>query len=314
MTATAAPDAGRAGADRRIARLNTASARRVIDPDVEVTGDFTLDQVIPDDLLSVAGLDLDLTPEQRATLSREEMASIVRTGVEFEAVLMSGFAFALARSGDLTDPRFAYALHEIGEETRHSRLFLRAYSQLRPTQRWFGDNRWLRVAQSVLLGGLFRWPATFDAFVLGGEEIPDLLQKRAAEHPDTDPYITAISRYHRQEEARHLAFARTTVGEHHARATRTDRFMLDHLVPWGIGGMFDTIVQPFVYETIGLPGWATWKQVAASPPRRALRRQCVRAVLSALVDAGVYRPGRIPSAWRRHAEVDRRGRPLPGTE
>ena len=300
-------------ADARIARLSAASSRRVIDPDVEVTGDFTLAQVIPDDLLSVAGLDLDLTAAQREILAREELASIVRTGIDFEAVLMAGFAFQLAGGTDPADPRLTYALHEIGEETRHSRLFARVYTQLAPTQRWLGDHRALKFVNRLMLTGLLRWPATFDAFVLGGEEIPDLLQKRAAEHPDTDPYVAAVGRYHRSEEARHLAFARTTVGEHHARATKVDRWMLDHFVPRGIGGMFDTIVQPYVYETVGLPAWATWRKVTASPARRALRRQCLRAVLTALVDAGIYRPGRIPRPWRRAAEVDRRGRPLEGS-
>ena len=45
--------------------------------------------------------------------------------------------------------------------------------------------------------------------VLAGEEIPDHLQKLAAEHPDTDPFLAALNRYHRMEEARHLSFART---------------------------------------------------------------------------------------------------------
>ena len=42
----------------RVTRLVGASARRVIEPDVEVTGHLTKPQVVPDDLLSIAGLDL----------------------------------------------------------------------------------------------------------------------------------------------------------------------------------------------------------------------------------------------------------------
>src|SRR5918996_1692558 len=151
----------------RIEQLNRASLRRVIEPDEEVTGNLTKDQVIPDDLLSVDGLGLELTPEQRATL---------------------------------------------------------------------------------------------DAFVLVGEEIPDLFQKLAAEHPDTAPYVREVSRYPRMEEARHIAFARTTVGEHYRKATWTDRYALRRLVPLGIVAMFDMMVQPFVYPTVGLPAFQTWRK------------------------------------------------------
>ena len=50
-------------------------------------------------------------------------------------------------------------------------------------------------------------PAFFCVLVLTGEEVPDLFQKLAGEHPDTDPFIRDVNRYHRAEEARHLAFA-----------------------------------------------------------------------------------------------------------
>src|SRR5207302_4332874 len=107
-------------------------ARRVTEPDVEVTGRLTKPQVVPDELLSIAGLDLDLAPAERATLAREELASIVRFGITFEAVLMAGFAHQLAVSRDVTDTRFIYALHELGEETRHSRLFIRVIDEAGP--------------------------------------------------------------------------------------------------------------------------------------------------------------------------------------
>jgi hypothetical protein len=285
----------------RIERLNTASLRRVIEPDIEVTGSLTKQQVIPDDLLSINGLDLDITPEQRATLSREELASIIRFGVLFEAVLMSGFAYQLALSSDVTDPRFTYALHEMGEETRHSRLFVRLIGELAPTQRNPMESRLAARVRSRTLPLLLRRPATLDAFVLVGEEIPDLFQKLAAEHPDTDDYVRDVSRYHRLEEARHLAFARTTVGEHYRRATWTDRFAVRWIVPIGIVGMFDMMVQPLVYRTVGLPALRTWLAVRRLPRRVAMRQQCARAVLNALIDAGVIKHGRVPFLWRRVA-------------
>lgn len=287
----------------RVERLNRASSRRVIEPDVDVTGQLTKPQVIPDDLLSIAGLDLDLNPVERATLAREELASIVRFGISFEAVLMSGFSFHLALSTDVTDPRFTYALHEIGEETRHSRLFVRLVDELAPTQSNPFDTRFVNALRSRILPALMRRPATLDTFVLAGEEIPDLLQKLAAEHPETDDYVRAISRYHRLEEARHLAFARTTVGEHYRNTTWTDRFAVRWIAPVAVVVMFDLSVQPFVYPTVGLPALRTWLRVRRLPERVALREQCARSVLDALIDADVIEPDRIPPLWRYAAGV-----------
>jgi hypothetical protein len=295
---------------RRVERLNTASVRRVIEPDIDVTGDFGPGQIIPDDLLSTAGLDLDLTPEQKVRLAREELASMLRVGITFEAILIAGFAFGLATTGPgVTDPRFTYALHEIGEETRHSRLFVRAVAQLEPRQRHPMDDRRAQRVRRRVLPWIMRRPATLDALVLGGEEVPDLLQKLASEHPDTDDYLRRINLYHRQEEARHIAYARTTVAEHYRETGWSDRFAVRWLVPGMIAFMFDVMVQPFVYPTIGLPAWKTWRAVRRTPERVALRRQACRAVLRALLDSGVFRPGEVPRAWRRHCAVDRNGEP-----
>lgn len=288
----------------RVERLSKASLRRVIEPDVDVVGRLTKPQVLPDELLSIAGLDVGLTPAGRATLAREELASIVRFGIFFEAVLMSGFAYRLALSNSVTDPRFTYALHEIGEETRHSRLFVRLFDELAPTQRNLFDSRVVAQLHSRILGLLVRRPATLDAFVLAGEEIPDLFQKLAAEHPDTDDYVRAVSRYHRLEEARHLAYARMTVGEHYRSTTSTDRFAVRWIVPAAIVAMFDTIVPPPVYSTVGLPAVRTWLRVRRQPARVAMRQHCVRAVLDALIDADVLEPGHLPVLWRLAAGVD----------
>src|SRR5438270_2145185 len=146
----------------RIDRLNSASLRRVIEPDEEVTGTLSKDQILPDELLSIADLDLELTAAQRATLSREELASIVRFGILFEAVLMSGFAYQLALSPDVTDPRFTYALHEMGEETRHSRLFVRLVDELAPMPRNPLNSRPAAPVRSRMLPLLLRRPAPLD--------------------------------------------------------------------------------------------------------------------------------------------------------
>src|SRR5437879_4218887 len=136
-------------ADVKIERLSAASLRRRIEPDIEVTGELGAGAVLPPELLIVAGLGLGLSPDQLIKLAREEVASIVDAGLRFEAILMAGFSFQLALQRDYTDPRVVYALHEMGEETRHSRLFSRLLGQLQPTARNPLDNALFRAVQRL---------------------------------------------------------------------------------------------------------------------------------------------------------------------
>jgi len=299
--------------EQRIERLSTASLKRIVEPDVDVAGSVGDGQVLPNELLSIADLPEilhDLTPEQRRLLSREEFASIVETGIRFESVLMAGFSMEIVGRRDLTDPRVTYLLHEMGEETRHSRLFVRLLTQIRPTAKNPLDRPVVHFAEKIVMPFLMGMPALFCLLVLSGEEVPDLLQKMASEHEDTDPMIKAVSKYHRQEEARHLAFARLLFPEQWAAAGPIQRFLVRYLGSRIAIGMFDTIVHPGVYATVGLPGWKTWKAVNRTAGRTALRHKALRPLLNPLLDAKAFRGGRVPRGWQRAAGVDRHGRDL----
>jgi hypothetical protein len=297
----------------RIERLNTAAAKRVIDPDKEITGGPGPGQVLPDELLSVAGLDLDLTPEQKVTLSREEIASIATEGIRFEAVLMAGFSLEVVTSPKVTDPRVTFLLHEIGEETRHSRLFIRLIEGLAPTAKNPLDKPVLRRLMRFGVQQIIRRPALLYTLVLGGEEIPDLFQKLAGDHPQTDDFIRAVNKYHRMEEARHLSYARAVLPDVWAKASWHDKYAVRRIAPLAIKGMFETLVHPGVYDAIGLPGFKTWKAANRTPQRVALRYEATRPVLAALVDGGVFAEGRIPKRWQSLCGVDRNGKPTSPT-
>ncbi len=284
---------------RRVERLNTASANRVIDPDVDVVGSVGEGQVVSRRMLSVYGLDLDLTDEQWATLSREEMAAIFDAGVRFESSLMANFGISLAYRDDLTDPRVTYMLHEVGEETRHSRLFVRVISQLRPTAKNPFTGLTFKVMDRIVMGWALRHDAAFMVMILFGEEGPDLLQKLAVEDPETDPFIKQVNRYHRAEEARHLSFARTVLGELYAEAGWFERFLIRHVAPVAGMATFDSLVHPGVYATVGLPTWKTWNAARKTPQRMAMKRQVLRPVCDALIAAGAFRGDRPTRAWRR---------------
>src|SRR4051812_17562891 len=122
--------------EQRIEHLSAVSARKVIEP--EDAFDFSTlspGRVFADELSSVNGLDLDLTEARRARLPREELASMLTAGIRFEAVLNATFSIELAETESLADARHHYMLHEVGEETRHQRAFLRLIEQLQPTAR-----------------------------------------------------------------------------------------------------------------------------------------------------------------------------------
>jgi predicted metal-dependent hydrolase len=297
--------------DGRIVRLITVSSRRRIEPDVDLPwGTLGPGQVIPDELLTIAGLDVETTPVQRARLSREEVASMLAMGVRFEAVLSAGFARMVAEAPYLRDPRITYMLHEVGEEANHSRAFVRLIDELGPTTR----NPLDRPGLTWLMHRITRRIAAHDALLLvmtlAGEEIPDLLQKLAADHPDTDPMLAALNRYHRQEEARHLSFARAVLPEAWSRAGHTERAAVRYVAPALIGMLWQGFVHPGVYEAAGLPTWATWKLVQRLPRRVELRQRATRPVLAALLDAGAIAPGRVPRPWRDLCGVDTDGTPL----
>jgi hypothetical protein len=301
--------------DRRIERLSTASLKRIVEPDTDVAGALKGGQVLPDELLSIADVPEilnALTPEQKRTLAREEFASIVDTGIRFESVLMAGFSMEILRQRDLTDPRVTYLLHEMGEETRHSRLFARVLGQAAATAVNPIDTPLVRILERIAIPILFNMPALFCLLVLSGEEVPDLMQKLASEHEATDPMIKAVSKYHRQEEARHLAFARLLFPEQWAAAGPIERLSVRYLGSRIAMAMFDTIVHPGVYATVGLPTWGTWKTVNRSAGRTALRHRALGPLFTQLHEAGVFTGNRIPKGWQRAAGVDRQGKDVAG--
>jgi hypothetical protein len=302
--------------DRRIERLSHVSVKRVIEPDEEVTGEFRAGQILPDELLLTAGLGLTgvglkLTAEQKAVLSREQVAAMLDGGIRLESVLLAGAGLLMSTWRDLTDPRVIYLLHEVGEETRHSRLFARMIGQLAPTARNPFNAGFNRKVGARIYRLTATHPLLFCVMVLAGEEYPDLVQRRAIEHPDTDDYLRRCNVYHREEEARHLAFGRLLLPELWARASRRERWLAKRVAPLLVRLMVETqLTHPGVYAAAGLPPRRTAWRVNHGPTQRALVAEAMRGVLKAMLAAAPDMSGRVPRGWRRLAQVDRHGRAL----
>jgi hypothetical protein len=301
-------------AETRVERLNTASLKRHLEPEELFDwGSLGDGQVLPDDLIAGFHAGVDLTDAQKARISREEVAAMLSAGVRFEAVLMAGFSLWIATTPDLRDPRHVYALHEVGEETRHSRAFLRLIEATGASAENPLDRGVVAWGRNKVMKWLLSQPALLTVFVLAGEEIPDLFQKHASEHPETDPLIAAVNRYHRQEEARHLAFARLVLPEVAQTTGRIERFRIRHSAPLGIRALFDGMLHPGIYASVGLPGWKTWRKASTSPQRLALRHEATRNVLRQVIDAGFIDEQKVPRSWQRLCGVTRRNQPAPNT-
>jgi hypothetical protein len=285
--------------EQKVNHLSAAAGRKTVEPDTAVPGSVGDGQLLPDELLTIAGLDLDLSAEQRATLSREEIASITQAGIRFEAVLEAGFSAQIATAANLADPRITFILHEVGEETRHQRLFQRLLTQLKPQATTPIPFRLVRLGYRAVIEATIGNKALFYVLVLAGEEIPDLFQKLASEHPETDPLIKDVNRYHRMEEARHLSFARAVLPEVWETTNAVDRALVRYVAPALIGFMFNSMVHPGVYEVIGLPGLSTWRAANRSPSRQQLRFESTRPILRVLCEAGALPGHAIPAGWRR---------------
>ena len=303
-------DQVRTGAKRstedRVERLSALSLKRVVEPDEAVPGSVRDGQLLPDELLSIAGLDLVLTDEQRSVIfarggcrDREHRCP-VRVGPDGGVRVRHPSPRPDGPESELHTPRDRRRDQALPSLLADG-LAVEAQVEepLREPSR--------RAVERVVIPVLASMPAMFCVAVLTGEEIPDLFQKLAAEHPDTDPFIREVNRYHRQEEARHLAFARMILPELWQKAGFIDRLMVKHVAPLVAGGMFDAMVNPGVYTVVGLPGWRTWRAANRTPQRLELKHAALRPLLAALMDAGAVVPGRIPRAWRLVCAVDRKG-------
>ncbi len=311
MTLAPAPAAVRDDPTERLRRLADLSVRRAVEPDTEFAwGTLGTGAVLPDELLSIHGLAVDLTPQQRTQLSREEVAAMLAAGIRFEAMLDAILSLWVAHADDLRDPRFPYLLHEVAEETRHQRAFLRLLDELGATAANPLDHGLAARARRRIARIAQRERAFFCVMLLAGEEIPDHLQELASEHADTAPLLRAINRYHRAEEARHLSFARMLLPDLWARAGHRERFRVRRLAPRIIQGLFESMVHPGVYATVGLPGFRTWRAAHRTSERVAIRHVATRPVLDQLLLVGAFPADRVPRGWRRLCGVDHTGTPV----
>lgn len=300
MTAsTTAPAPAPSAKQAVAARLLRSCERLSFDPDVDVDWDAPLDPALPAMPLrrvSLYGTPLweQMSHAQRVQLSWHEFASVSSVGLWFELCLMQ----ALLRHSydqDPHTPHAQYALTEVGDETRHSVMFARAAQALAPGARY-------RPSPLVhLLGRLWKTtaagPAMF-ASVLVAEETLDRLQRESLSDDDLLPLAAQVCRIHVTEEARHVSYARAAVTR---QVPRLGPLALGwHRLATAItaGFVVHSLIDPRVYDAVGLDRAAAVRQARANPHRIETRLWMAEKVLAFLTEQGMVSRTTAP-LWRR---------------
>jgi hypothetical protein len=198
-----------------LARLSAQSVTKHFDAYADVPWDdpdYRIDRADPRWEASVdAGLGAtewyrSLPQPTRAALNLDIIASMMKTGLEFESVLKRGL-LEFAATLPNRSPEFRYAYHEVIEEAQHSLMFQEFVNRSGSDPR--GLDVVERAATRFIIRLARRFPPLFFAFVLGGEDPIDYVQRRDLRSGgDLHPLLERIMRIHVTEEARHLSFAR----------------------------------------------------------------------------------------------------------
>lgn len=249
-----------------------------------------------EDLLSRSEWYRSLSREQQIEVGRHRLAALIKTGSQFEQLLLLGGTQFLMNLGN-ENPEFRYFMHELTEETHHIQMFQeftnRACPEVSGVPRWL-----LRVFPLVgHLGGLT--PALFFAIILAGEEPIDHVQKDVMRNGGVHPLLDRIMAIHIAEEARHIGFAHAWLTEHAPRLGRFRRFLLGLLTPVAMRIGADAIIIPSRRDRrmMGMPKGLA-REVWNRGPEAAKYRRDLFADVRMLFDDLGLRTWSTRWAWR----------------
>jgi hypothetical protein len=275
-----------------------SSAEHSYDPDVEIDWDAPLlpgHWYVPEHRSSLYRTALwdRMSPEERFTLTRHEVASIAGLGVWFESILMQLLIREYYKQ-DPTMPHAQYALTEVADECRHSVMFGRMIKKLEcPVYRVSGFD-----------DGLGRWIAAtatgprMYAAILIAEEVLDTLQREASADESVQPLVRMVSRIHVVEEARHVRYAREELARQ-VRAAGRRRLAYDRLVIARAAYLTGArLISPEVYRSVGIDPAVGRRAAAANPYHRETMRSAGARVVAYLRELDLI-GGPGLALWRR---------------
>ncbi|GAA0462437.1 diiron oxygenase [Streptomyces sp. NPDC046215] len=270
-------------------RLLESSAKHSFDPDAALDWDAPLEEgkwFWPPELLSLYDTPLwrRMSQEQRLELSRHEAASLASLGIWFEIILMQLLVRHIYDK-PVTSAHVRYALTEIADECRHSKMFARMVEKSgSPTYPVSATHHNL----ARILKTISTTPGSF-ACTLLGEEILDYMQRLTFPDERVQTLIRGVTRIHVVEEARHVRYAREELRRQMVTAPRWEAG-LTRLSSGEAARVFSlAFVNPAVYTNVGLDRREAVTQVRASGHRREVMQTGAKRLTDFLDEIGVMR-------------------------
>jgi hypothetical protein len=278
-------------------RLLESSAKHSFDPDTELDWDAPFEEGKwhwPPELVSLYGTPLwrRMPEEQRIELSRHEAASLASLGIWFEIILMQLLVRHIYDK-PTTSAHVRYALTEIADECRHSKMFARMIQK--SGTRAYPVTR-LHHNLARVLKTISTTPGSF-ACTLLGEEILDYMQRLTFPDERVQPLVRGVTRIHVVEEARHVRYAREELRRQMVSCPRWEA-ELTRISSGQAARVFSiAFINPQVYTDVGLDRREALAQVKASGHRRDVMQTGAERLTDFLDEIGLMQ-GMGRKLWR----------------
>jgi len=279
-------------------RLLDSSAALSYDPMTEVDWEAPLDPThhgLNPEWSTLYGTPMwrRMTEEQKVTLTRHEVASIMSTGIWFEMILQQ-MVLRDQYCSDYARPDFQFALTEIADECRHSIMFARACEKL-------GATGYAPKRSGIELGRFFKTVAGAErAFgaALVAEEVLDVMQRDWMRGEDVLPMIRTTSRIHVVEESRHMTYARQEMRESLVGASKPRLRASALLIAIVTSVVVTNLVHRDVYTAAGLDADRAEREAAGNKHHHAMMRTSSRHLMAFLGECGLL-TGPAVAVYRR---------------
>ncbi|TWF93967.1 AurF N-oxygenase family protein [Saccharopolyspora dendranthemae] len=224
----------------------------------------------------------ELTEQQRVTLTRHEVCSMMSTGIWFEMILQQ----MILRDQYVKNPansEFQFALTEIADECRHSIMFARICQKLEVPA-------YLPSKLVVELARGFKTLATGEVAYGGtlvAEEVLDVVQRDFMRDDRVLDVVQTSSKIHVVEESRHMKFAREEIKEHVQGKSKLQRHFSAALIAVVAYVIVSSLVSPKVYDSIGMDRKRAAAAVRDNEHRKSLMRNGCAGLMEFLDEAGL---------------------------
>ncbi|GGO85437.1 AurF N-oxygenase family protein [Wenjunlia tyrosinilytica] len=278
-------------------RLLEASAKHSFDPDVELDWEAPIEDgkwFLPEYLVSLYDTPLwrRMPEDQRIELSKHEMASLCSIGIWFEIILIQLLTRHIF-DVDPTTRHVRYALTEIADECRHSKMFARLIEKMdapayRPSRLHHNLGRLMKTISTT--------PGSFSSTLLV-EEILDWMQRQTFPDEKVQTLVRGVTRIHVVEEARHVRYAREELRRQMATCPAWERNLTRLAAGEAARVVAKALISPRVYSSVGLDPQEALRQACASGHRRQIMRTSAQRLTGFFDEIGVI-SGPGARLWR----------------